>query len=140
MIQKALRLQTGTIRFHRWSRKKYAMFGSVGKCVTIGRVCKSIADASLSKAKHLLLCFRDGCMARQLKGTEDAPSVCGISDSMPYRMSGGILCLIVLCLQKSDIVDKGCRCECGNVRDMCNMKWMKSSMRMINMHGGLPFF
>lgn len=37
------------IRFHRWSRKAYAAFCSVGKCVVIGYLKKGIADASLRK-------------------------------------------------------------------------------------------
>lgn len=37
------------IRFRKWSRKAYAAFASIGKCVTIGHVSKSIADNSLSK-------------------------------------------------------------------------------------------
>ena len=45
-------------RFRRWSRKAYAAFCSIGRCVTIGRVCKSIAEASLLKvcAQWQLLC------------------------------------------------------------------------------------
>ena len=44
------RVHTGTVvRFKRWSRKRYAAFCSVGRVVTIGHVCKSIADASMSK-------------------------------------------------------------------------------------------
>ena len=42
-----------TIRFRRWSRKAYAMFASIGKCVTIGNVKKGIADASLGKQGNI---------------------------------------------------------------------------------------
>lgn len=38
-----------TIRFRYWSRKKYAMFYSLGKYVTIGNLKKEIADVSLGK-------------------------------------------------------------------------------------------
>ena len=38
-----------TFRFRRWSRKPYAVFCSLGRHITIGHVCKSIADASLRK-------------------------------------------------------------------------------------------
>ena len=41
------------IRFRQWSRKGYAIFASLGKHVTIGHVCKSIADASLTKTGWL---------------------------------------------------------------------------------------
>ena len=40
-----------TIRFRRWSRKAYAAFASIGRCVTIGCLRKSVADSSLSKQK-----------------------------------------------------------------------------------------
>lgn len=38
-----------TIRFRRWSRKGYAAFASLGQCVTIGQVCKSITERALTK-------------------------------------------------------------------------------------------
>lgn len=41
------------IRFRRWTRKAYAAFASLGKYVTIGQVCKSIAEASLNKTTTL---------------------------------------------------------------------------------------
>ena len=40
-----------TIRFRKWSRKAYAAFASLGRCVTIGCLPKSVADSSLSKQK-----------------------------------------------------------------------------------------
>lgn len=43
-----------TIRFRKWSRKAYATFASIGKCVTIGHVSKSIADNSLTKNKTVI--------------------------------------------------------------------------------------
>ena len=38
-----------TIRFRYWNRKKYAIFYSLGKCVTIGNLKKEIADVSLGQ-------------------------------------------------------------------------------------------
>ena len=38
-----------TIRFRRWSRKAYAAFASIGRCVTIGCLRKNVADSSLRK-------------------------------------------------------------------------------------------
>lgn len=38
-----------TVRFRRWSRKGYAAFASLGRCVTIGQVCKSITERALAK-------------------------------------------------------------------------------------------
>ena len=43
-----------TIRFRRWSRNQFAAFQSIGKCVNIGCVCKSIIDISLKKQKGIL--------------------------------------------------------------------------------------
>lgn len=37
------------LRFRRWCRKGYAVFCSLGKCVTIGTLKKGIADRSLGK-------------------------------------------------------------------------------------------
>lgn len=37
------------VRFRCWSRKGYAMFASLGKCVTIGNLRKGVADVSLGK-------------------------------------------------------------------------------------------
>ena len=43
--------KAGSVRFRRWSRKGYAVFVSLRIAVTIGHVCRSIADAALSKNK-----------------------------------------------------------------------------------------
>lgn len=52
---------TQSIRFRRWSRKRYAVFNSMHRHVTIGEVCRSIADAALSKTKsgaaHKVACI-----------------------------------------------------------------------------------
>ncbi|MDR0430327.1 MAG: hypothetical protein LBH58_07610 [Tannerellaceae bacterium] len=40
-----------SIRFRRWTRKGYAMFSSLGRCVTIGTLGCKVADASLKKQK-----------------------------------------------------------------------------------------
>ena len=50
-----------TIRFRRWSRKAYAAFASIGRCVTIGCLCKSVADSSLSKQKAAGTTGHAGC-------------------------------------------------------------------------------
>lgn len=41
------------LRFRRWSRKAYAVFCSLGKCVTIGTLKKGIADVSLGKQANV---------------------------------------------------------------------------------------
>ena len=48
-MNKLQRNKRAVIRFRRWSRKAYASFCSLGKCVTIGCLRKGIADASLEK-------------------------------------------------------------------------------------------
>ena len=40
---------TSTLRFRRWSHKRYAAFSSMGRCVTIGHLAVHIADSSLQK-------------------------------------------------------------------------------------------
>lgn len=45
-------LQTSAIRFRKWSNKGYAIFSSLGRCVTIGHLSKEIADSSLSKQQR----------------------------------------------------------------------------------------
>lgn len=39
------------IRFRRWSRKGYAMFYSLGRCVTIGCLNKEVTEVALKKQK-----------------------------------------------------------------------------------------
>lgn len=48
-MRRPVSIHQPTFRFRRWSRKPYAVFCSLGRHITIGHVCKSIADASLRK-------------------------------------------------------------------------------------------
>ncbi|UKI39896.1 MAG: hypothetical protein L6V35_03975 [Alistipes putredinis] len=41
-----------SIRFRRWSRASYAVFASLHRAVSIGRISADIADASLSKKRE----------------------------------------------------------------------------------------
>ena len=50
-MKKVCSYKAYSIRFRRWSRKGYAVFMSLHKAVTIGHVCRSIADAALGKNK-----------------------------------------------------------------------------------------
>lgn len=50
-MKKVCSHKAGSIRFRRWSRKGYAVFVSLRIVVTIGHVCRSIADAALGKNK-----------------------------------------------------------------------------------------
>lgn len=54
---KQLRPDKHTIRFRHWSRKGYAVFCSLGKCVTIGNLKKEIADVSLGKQENVCTAF-----------------------------------------------------------------------------------
>ncbi|MEG1616457.1 MAG: hypothetical protein RR202_01375 [Bacteroidales bacterium] len=47
--------RTASLRFFRWSRKAYGAFCSLGRCVVIGQLKKSIADASLPKKVRSLI-------------------------------------------------------------------------------------
>lgn len=49
------------IRFRRWSRKRYAMFCSVGRQVTIGMLSKSVTEASLGKQRGVMT-TEAGCL------------------------------------------------------------------------------
>ena len=54
-MRKTVIYNTGeTIRFRCWNRKGYAIFRSLHRHVTIGHVCKSIADSALKKDKSTL--------------------------------------------------------------------------------------
>ncbi|MDR1379970.1 MAG: hypothetical protein LBJ47_00650 [Tannerella sp.] len=46
--------QQHVIRFRRWSRKGYAAFCSIGRCVLIGRLGKTVVEASLRKQNPAL--------------------------------------------------------------------------------------
>ena len=42
-------LKKNTLVFSRWSRKAFASFCSIGRCVVISKVMKVFADASLTQ-------------------------------------------------------------------------------------------
>lgn len=44
-----------TLRFRRWSRKAYSILVSLKNHVTVGQVCKSIAEASCKKSSRKVL-------------------------------------------------------------------------------------
>lgn len=60
-----------TIRFRRWSRKAYSIFASLHRHVTIGQVCNSITDASMSKSSDCMCGF--GILRRD-ENTDDSVS------------------------------------------------------------------
>lgn len=60
-----------TIRFRYWNRKKYAIFYSLGKCVTIGNLKKEIADVSLGKQANVCTAFSVCSSARKENAGEE---------------------------------------------------------------------
>lgn len=56
-----------TIRFRKWSRKAYSIFASLHRHVTIGQVCNSITDASMSKSSECM----NGSGIMRSAGAED---------------------------------------------------------------------
>ncbi len=73
-MHKTVIYNTGeTIRFRRWSGKGYAIFRSLHRHVTIGRVCKSIADSALSKDKNTMNLGGGGSDTRTQKEEEAQP-------------------------------------------------------------------
>ncbi|HRZ98853.1 MAG TPA: hypothetical protein P5084_14950 [Paludibacter sp.] len=52
MITQKRNIFKNTLRFRRWSRANYAVFLSLGVCVTIGFLSNSIAEKSVSKTSE----------------------------------------------------------------------------------------
>ena len=77
MHENTLHNQRRSIRFRRWSRKNYAVFGSLHRHVTIGRVCKGIADSSLDKARHIVSVEGNGQCVYAMDGIRE-------QDASPY--------------------------------------------------------
>ncbi|MDR0573249.1 MAG: hypothetical protein LBG96_04330 [Tannerella sp.] len=66
-MKKIINAQPSVIHFRRWSRKRYAAFCSIGRCVSIRKVNKSVIEASLTKQKPSL--------AISLRNITDTPDV-----------------------------------------------------------------
>ncbi|MDR1523677.1 MAG: hypothetical protein LBS79_00270 [Tannerella sp.] len=63
-MKKAAKKQQHVINFYRWSRKGYAVFCSIGRCVSIRRLKKNIVEASLKKRKSVMaVCFWESAEA-----------------------------------------------------------------------------
>ena len=60
-----------SIRFRRWSRASYAVFASLHRAVSIGRISADIADASLSKSGNTVISERtaDSCRRDEMHDT-----------------------------------------------------------------------
>ena len=75
------------LRFRRWSRKQYAAFASMGRHVTIGHVCNSIADRSLKKQLHSGTSGRQGNTCTALSKGIDP----GVPWELPPELAGQAL-------------------------------------------------
>ena len=83
MHENTLHNQRKSIRFRRWSRKNYAVFGSLHRHVTIGRVCKGIADSSLDKARHIVSVEGNGQCVYAMNGIRE-------QDASPYDIGNSV--------------------------------------------------
>lgn len=81
-MNKLQRNKRTVIRFRRWSRKAYASFCSLGKCVTIGCLRKGIADASLGKQS-------DGCVTGFAVRTNGKHELAEQDENL-YEKRGGV--------------------------------------------------
>jgi len=50
-MQKTANIPQRIIHFRRWSRKGYAIFASLGQCVSVRQLTKSVTEASLKKQR-----------------------------------------------------------------------------------------
>lgn len=55
LMRKTVLRMRKTLRFRRWSRKAYSILVSLKNHVTVGQVCKSIAEASCKKSSRNVL-------------------------------------------------------------------------------------
>lgn len=69
MIQK-FSITPDYIRFRRWSRNRYAAFYSLGRCVNIGTLSKSVIEASLRKQGLFSLYYTNREYSTFLIGSE----------------------------------------------------------------------
>ena len=89
-MHKTVIYNTGeTIRFRRWSGKGYAIFRSLHRHVTIGRVCKSIADSALSKDKNTMNLGNGSRGRRRGAGRRCAGGPGGTANEHPRGDRGG---------------------------------------------------
>ncbi|MDR1097029.1 MAG: hypothetical protein LBL57_02745 [Tannerella sp.] len=80
-MRKTTKIQQPVIYFRRWSRKAYAAFCSIGRCVSIGRLRKNVVEASLKKQKA------DCSFARELTGRTDAGEEAEEPDSLTQLLT-----------------------------------------------------
>jgi hypothetical protein len=99
-MRKVTQTQPSVIHFRRWSRKRYAVFCSIGRCVSIRQVNKSVSDASLKKQKpSLTMPFL------KLTGEPDSGEKEGEADESP-----SLLRLITILIQPQTVTET-CGCS-----------------------------
>lgn len=67
-----------SVRFRCWSRKNYAVFGSLHRHVTIGKVGKGIADSALEKTGNILFQKSFRGVMRLQEDKEENPEEAGV--------------------------------------------------------------
>lgn len=98
MHENTLHSQRKSIRFRRWSRKNYAAFGSLHRHVTIGRVCKGIADSSLDKARHIVPVAGNGQRVYAMDGIRE-------QDASQQDIGIPLGCVMLLLMGQSVVVE-----------------------------------
>lgn len=93
------------IRFRRWSRKRNAAFLSLGRLVTIGRLDKSVTEASLGKQCGVIL--SDACVWTESKNEREEEDSGGGLD--------WFLEMIVLSLQPQIVCGESKDCYYGRI-------------------------
>jgi hypothetical protein len=77
------------LRFRRWSRKAYAAFCSIGRCVSIGRLGKNVVEASLKKRNpSTAACLQKPAEATDMDTGEEAET----ADVLLQLLSAAVIC------------------------------------------------
>ena len=109
------------IRFRHWSRKAYAAFASLGKHVTIGHVCKSIAEASLCKSVNLCMV----AVSRLMTEKEEGELCWEVSEEMERLQLASWLAVV-----ETSCLPMGCAVRC-TVPSIYRKRYCKSGIQSI---------
>lgn len=88
--------QKKTVVFSKWSRKKFAIFASLGKLVKIGRVSADICDKALQKTSELtgLSNKTESIKKGQTDTLEDISLIEDVPDGLPVLPILSPLCFL----------------------------------------------
>ncbi len=87
------------LRFRYWSRKGYAIFAGIGKCVTIGCLRKSVVEQSLTKQ------LPDG---RVIPATSFSLSAENTGDETPFAFCSALIQTVLLPVLTTESNDAAC--------------------------------